>query len=105
MLKKMPEIELRVLFAAEASQLFQIFKDQQRWPEDSILRLLVVRDPGFVQVSMIDRSRVSVTINSLGLGKCELLLKHELITSSQALEGHQKFWADYLEQVRKLVER
>ena len=104
MLKKMPVIELTAHFAAEATQVFQIFKDPDRWPENSILRLLVVRDPGFVQVSMVDRSRVSITITSLGLGRCELALRHELITSSQAEEGHKRFWSVYLKQVREVVE-
>ena len=103
--KSIPSFELLEEFAAEASQLFRILSDAERWPAGSIARVLVVREPSYVQLAFLDRSRASVEVSSLGLGRCSVGVKHELLTEDGAVEAQQQFWRQHFETLRKQVER
>lgn len=105
MLKPIPSFELVEEFAAEASQLFRILSDAERWPEGSIARVLVVREPSYVQLAFLDRSRASVEVSSLGIGRCSVKVSHELLTEVGALEAQRDFWIQHFEVLRKQVER
>lgn len=105
MLKPIPSFELVQEFAAEASQLFRILSDAERWPEGSIARVLVVREPSYVQLAFLDRSRASVEVSSLGIGRCSVAINHELLTEAGSLEAQREFWLQHFEALRKQVER
>jgi hypothetical protein len=105
MLKKIFEFEFTEQFEAEASQLFVIFSDAERWPADSIARVLVVRSPGYVQVAFEDRSRATIEVSSLGSGKCQVNVKHELLADAEASKIQKKAWKRYIGVLRKQVER
>ncbi len=105
LLKLIPKFELTEAFAAEAGQLFLMFGDAERWPADSIARVLVVRAPGYVQVAFLDRSRAGIQVNSLGAGKCEVIISHELLASAESAKLQKKFWQSYLKLIRQKVER
>lgn len=97
--------ELVENFAAEASQLFVILSDAERWPADSIARVLVVREPGYVQVAFHDRSRATIEVLSLGFGKCEVRVNHELLASEEELKLQKKDWRQMFTRLRGQVER
>ena len=82
-----------------------MLSDAERWPADSIARVLVVRAPGYVQVAFLDRSRASIEVSSLGFGKCEVKVQHELLADKDAAKAQQKAWKAYFAQLRKQVER
>ncbi len=105
MLKQIPEFELTERFEAEASQLFVMLSDAERWPADSIARVLVVRAPGYVQVAFQDMSRATIEVSSLGSGKCEVTVNHELLADNAAVEAQKGFWQGYFKQIRSQVER
>ena len=105
MLKPIPSFELVEEFAAEASQLFRILSDAERWPAGSIARVLVVREPNYVQLAFLDRSRASVEVSSLAIGRCSVAVKHELLTEEGAAEAQLQFWQRHFETLRKQVER
>jgi len=105
LLKVIKKFELTEAFEAEAGQLFLMFGDAERWPADSIARVLVVRAPGFVQVAFLDMSRAVIQVNSLGVGKCEVVVSHELLASAEAAKFQEKFWQSYLKLIRQKVER
>lgn len=105
MLKQIPSFELVEQFSAEANQLFRILSDEQRWPEGSIARVLVVREPSYVQLAFLDRSRASVEVLSLGLGLCEVKVRHELLSDADAAKAQQLAWQQYFNQLRTQVER
>ena len=103
--KKNSEFELVEEFAAEASQLFRILSDSERWPEGSIARVLVVREPSYVQLAFFDGSRASVEVSSLGIGHCSVTVSHELLIAGGSLEAQRVFWLQRFEALRKQVER
>jgi hypothetical protein len=105
LLKPIPQFELLENFAAEASQLFVILSDSERWPADSIARVLVVREPGYVQVAFHDRSRASIQVTSQGFGKCEVRVSHELLPNTEAAKEHKKAWRQMFTRLRGQVER
>ena len=92
-------------FDAEASQLFIMLSDAERWPEASIARVLIVRSPSFVQVAFLDRSRASIEVSSLGSGKCQVRVNHELLADEKAMTAQKAFWLAYLAQLRGQVQR
>ena len=104
MIKPIPKIEIAEEFEASIVPLYVIFSDADRWPVGSISRVLTAREPETVIASLPDRSRVTISLRSLGT-KTELNLVHELITDPDELKAHKKFWRDYLKTVRKQVER
>ena len=105
MLKVIPSFELSEDFSADAGQLFRILSDAERWPEGSIARVLVVREPGFVQLAFLDRSRARVEVTSLGNGLCQVKINHELLPDAAAAEAQKKAWQNYFKQLRAQVER
>lgn len=104
MIKPIPKIEISEVFEASIVPLYVIFSDGDRWPHGSISRILTAREPETVIASFPDRSRVTISLKSAGVNT-ELSISHELITDSEALKNHKKFWHDYLKAVRKQVER
>lgn len=105
MLKQIPQFEILETFAAEASQLFVILSDAERWPAESISRVLVVRDPGYVQVAFPDRSRAIIEVTSLGFGKCEVKVTHELLQDAEAVSAQKKAWRQMFTRLRGQVEQ
>ncbi len=105
MLKVIPSFELSEDFSADAGQLFRILSDAERWPEGSIARVLVVREPGYVQLAFLDRSRARVEVTSLGNGLCQVKINHELLPDAAAVEAQKKAWQNYFKQLRTQVER
>lgn len=105
MLKPIPSFELIEEFAAEASQLFRILSDAERWPEGSIARVLVVREPGYVQLAFLNRSRASVDVKALGIGRCSVSVSHELLTEKGSVSTQKVFWQQHFDALRKQVER
>jgi hypothetical protein len=99
------QFELTETFEAEAGQLFLIFGDAERWPADSIARVLVVRAPGFIQVAFLDQSRAGIQVTSTGNNTCEVVISHELLASAEAAKLQKKFWQGYLKLIRQKVER
>jgi hypothetical protein len=104
-LKLIPSFELSQEFSAEAGQLFRILSDAERWPEGSIARVLVVREPGYVQLAFLDRSRARVEVTSLGIGLCQVKINHELLPDAEAVTSQKKAWQTYFKQLRSQVER
>jgi hypothetical protein len=104
-LKIIPSFELTEQFAAEAGQLFRILSDAERWPEGSIARVLVVREPGYVQLAFLDRSRARVEVTSLGNGLCQVKINHELLPDAAAVKAQKKAWQNYIKKLRAQVER
>ena len=104
-LKIIPSFELTEQFAAEAGQLFRILSDAERWPEGSVTRVLAVREPGYVQLAFLDRSRARVEVTSLGIGLCQVKIDHELLPDAEAAKSQKKAWQQYFKQLRSQVER
>jgi hypothetical protein len=105
LLKKIPEFEILEQFNAESSQLFVLLSDAERWPADSIARVLVVRAPGYVQVAFLDRSRATIEIAGAGTGRCEVKVMHELLTDEDAVKLQKKFWRQLFTKLRGQVEQ
>ena len=105
MSNQLASFELVETFAAEASQLFVILSDSERWPADTIARVLVVREPGYVQVAFHDRSRATIEVTSQGFGKCEVKVRHELLTGSEEVKLQKKAWRQMFTRLRGQVER
>lgn len=105
MLKIIPSFELTEDFSADAGQLFRILSDAERWPEGSVTRVLAVREPGYVQLAFLDRSRARVEVTSLGIGLCQVKIDHELLPDAEAAKSQKKAWQQYFKQLRSQVER
>jgi hypothetical protein len=104
-LKIIPSFELTEDFSADAGQLFRILSDAERWPEGSVTRVLAVREPGYVQLAFLDRSRARVEVTSLGIGLCQVKIDHELLPDAEAAKSQKKAWQQYFKQLRSQVER
>lgn len=97
-------IEITEEFACSPIPLYVILSDFDRWPVGSIARVLTTREPETVIASFPDFSRVTITISGAVTGAL-VTIKHELISDAAQLKAHNKFWANYLKQIRGAVER